>query len=81
MKRLLSAGAPSIYQLGPCSGMKGALAQPRIHHAEWYRLGFDDQQLMQEVAELVAVYSGRCANRDLSAAGGRFIGSRQCSAQ
>ncbi|HEV2704104.1 MAG TPA: EF-P lysine aminoacylase EpmA [Steroidobacteraceae bacterium] len=55
MKRLLAAGAGDIYQI--CHVVRG-LEQSRIHNTEftlveWYRLGFDLPQLMDEVEALV----------------------------
>ena len=68
MKRLLAAGAPSIHQLGPAyrAGESGRLHGIEFSMLEWYRLGWDDQALMQEVAELVDAVLGPASYRRFS---------------
>lgn len=56
MKRLLAAGAGSIYQLGKAFRREEV---GRLHHIEftlleWYHLGYNDEDLMDEVAALLA---------------------------
>ncbi len=61
MKRLLAAGAPSMVRIGPVfrAEESGRLHNPEFTMVEWYRLGFDLPQLMDEVAALVDLVLGK----------------------
>ena len=68
MKRLLAAGAPSIYQIGPAyrAGESGRTHLTEFTLVEWYRLGFDDDALMAEVAALIDSVLGPAPYRHLT---------------
>lgn len=57
MKRLLSQGAGDIFCLGKAfrNGEQGCRHNPEFSLLEWYRCGWDEHQLMDEMAELISL--------------------------
>lgn len=71
MKRLLAAGAGSIYQIARAfrRGERGRSHNPEFTLIEWYRVGWDHHRLMDEVEALVrtlleATDANRASKRD-----------------
>ena len=59
MKRLLAAGSGSIFQIAHAfrEGERGGLHNPEFSLLEWYRVGYDYQQLMDEMELLITSLS------------------------
>jgi lysyl-tRNA synthetase class 2 len=72
LKRLLAAGVGSCYELGRVfrDGEFGRLHNPEFTMLEWYRVGWDHHQLMDECAELV---------REAMRLAGRVVSVREAS--
>ena len=66
MKRLLAAGLPRIYQIGPCfrEGERGARHAPEFSMLEWYRAPGTYLDILADLESLV-----RAAARDLTGSG------------
>jgi elongation factor P--(R)-beta-lysine ligase len=60
MKRLLVAGCPDLYQICKVfrDGESGRLHNPEFTMLEWYRRGFDQHALMDEVEALLGTLLG-----------------------
>jgi lysyl-tRNA synthetase class 2 len=60
LKRLVAAGCGAVWTLAPVvrRGEVGARHQPEFRMLEWYRPGWDDRRLLDEVVELLDHLAG-----------------------
>jgi lysyl-tRNA synthetase class 2 len=68
MKRMLSQGSGDIYFLGHVYRQSeiGRLHSPEFTMAEWYRIGFTFEQLIQETCDFFALFLGPLPIRKVS---------------
>lgn len=68
MKKLLAAGSGDIFQLGKVfrANEQGKKHSSEFTMLEWYRLGFNEMQLMDEVFHLISLIIGAKKRTDLS---------------
>jgi lysyl-tRNA synthetase class 2 len=68
MKRLLSEGIGDIYQLSHVfrDGEQGTRHNPEFMMAEWYRLGFTFEQMVEETVDFVRLFLGDLPSHTLS---------------
>lgn len=61
MKRLLAAGYPALYQIGPCfrSGERGDWHNPEYTMLEWYRAGVDYSTILADTRNLLLFLADR----------------------
>ncbi|WP_152047313.1 EF-P lysine aminoacylase EpmA [Aureimonas psammosilenae] len=67
-KKLLAAGEPRIFSLGPVwrNRERGALHHPEFTMLEWYRAGESYESLMRDAADLVALAAERAGAKRFS---------------
>jgi lysyl-tRNA synthetase class 2 len=68
MKRLLSAEIGDTYQIGHVfrEGEVGPLHNPEFTMAEWYRIGFSFEEMIEETLDFIRLFVGDLPSRALS---------------
>ncbi len=68
MKRLLSQGAGDIFQMSHVfrKDEMGRLHNPEFTMVEWYRVGMDFSAFIEETAEFIQLFLGRCPIKRIS---------------